>query len=128
MNECTMNVDDRWFSVYALREGFSSPSLGMMFAYLTPDCTGQPYGTGAGGGLVPNARVLSLHAWYADLDAPAVTIAGTPEAPGMFWFQQIGSNGPLGPCSPSTVTGTIVLWPMRSVDVSGFVPPFRLTN
>jgi hypothetical protein len=54
-----MNVDDHWFSVYALRDGFSSPSLGMTFAYLTPDCTGQRYGSGAGGGLVPNAQVLS---------------------------------------------------------------------
>jgi hypothetical protein len=121
-----MNIGDQWFTVLANRDGFSSPSLGMFFAYLTPDCTGQRYGTAAGGGLVPNASVLSQHAWFIDVDAPTVTISGSPETPGMFWFQQEDGNGPLGPCSPSAVFTTIVLSPMRSIDLSAFVPPFRL--
>jgi hypothetical protein len=53
-----MNVDNQWFTVLVNRDGFSSPSLGTFFAFLTSDCTGQKYGTAAGAGLVANAQVL----------------------------------------------------------------------
>jgi hypothetical protein len=121
-----MNVGDQWFTVYANRDGFSS-SLGIYLIYVMPDCTGSRYGTG-GSGLVPNAEVLGQYAWYADLEAPPVIISGSPEAPGTFWFRQESASGPVGPCMPNAVFTTLTLRPLRSTDLSAFVPPFRLTN
>ena len=124
-----MNVDGVWFTVFANRDGFSSPSFGMLFAFLTPDCTGTRYGAGfAGGGLVANAQVMGQIAWFSDLEAEPIDITGTPAAPGMFWFQQIGPDGPVGSCSPNPVFTSIQLLPMRAVNVSGFTPPFRVSS
>ena len=127
-----MNVDGAWFTVFANRDGLSSPSFGTTFAFLTANCTGTRYGPGGPGssgfGLVPNAQVIGPYAWFTDLEVEPIVITGTPAAPGMFWLQQIGPHGPLGSCSPSPVFTSLQFLPMRAVDVSGFIPPLRVSN
>ncbi len=123
-----MHINNYWFTVFPQRDGFSGPSFGFNFSFLTADCSGQRYLSGAAAGLVANAQVFNQQAVFPDYEGVRVVITGTPQTPGMSWTQQIGASGPLTPCVPSPVFGTLTLFPARSVDLSGFVPPFRLTE
>jgi hypothetical protein len=123
-----VKIGDDFFTASVGRNGFISPGSGVVFNYLTSDCAGQPYVTANVNALVAGAFVLANTAWFADLDAPPVMISGTPQHPGMYWGKQVG--GPSVPpptCFPILVTfGQVTLSPLKSVDVSGFVPPFRI--
>jgi len=125
-----MRLNDYWFTVFVTRDGFSTPSLGTSFTYLSGDCTGQRYTVSAvnSSPLVPNALVLSQQAWFADNEAPKVFVNGTPQEPVTVSTQQVGPSGPTSPCLSNSIFFNAVLTPMRSVDVSNFVTPFRLTN
>jgi hypothetical protein len=122
-----MHVDDQWFTVFVTREGFST-NFGLSFAYLSADCTGPRYLSNMSSLLAPSAVVFSQQATFVDNEAPKVFVNGTPEQPVTISTQLFGPNGPISPCFSTQVPTTIALSPSRSVDVSRFVPPFRLTN
>jgi hypothetical protein len=119
---------DDWFSVGIGRQGFNGPSFGFTFAFLTSDCSGQRYVTASADILVPAALVMSNAAVFADLNAGTVTVPGTPDNPGTFWVKQIGGppGMPPGDCFEVPAFGPVTLSPVKSVDVSGFVPPFSI--
>jgi hypothetical protein len=123
-SQTLMSVSGHQFNLLVLRDGFSSPSFGAIFQYLTPDCSGLRYGNALGAGVVPNGIVLGQAAWFPDYTGQSVTV----QAGGTIYNQQTTSAGPVGPCSPSQIFSTTTFLPWSSVSVGAFVPPFTLTN
>lgn len=121
-------------------QGFGFVSQGSISRYfLDASCSGTSYipnaigtpesllayaafSTAAGLPLQPG-QVAAL-AWISDRAAPTVTINECTT----WYYQNTFPGTPFGVCTPQSACGSYVLTPLKSIDLTSFVPPFRLVQ
>ena len=87
----------------------------------TPDCSGQAY-------LLP---VREMNLYYTSIPPDAsnpvtsVNYAGDPIETHALWSRR-RSGTVFGPCETFTAPFTSVMGPLRTLDLSEYIPPFRL--
>lgn len=102
----------------------------MRFYFLTPDCSGLRYTSVPNAALVPTADVVGQDAWARDPLGLPVTLPGSVTAPASYFIVSLATNMPGEPppnvCTPRTTPAPLTLTPLRRIDLSALVPPFRV--
>jgi hypothetical protein len=96
------------------------------FLYVTPGCPDPAYAMGFNANALAHVALVGTDtAWIPDKSVAPVTINVSPGMSITLYSRLIDASGAVGACTP-VVSGTITLWTLKPVDVSTFVPPFRI--